>query len=103
MSSAGLSGFVSLRSVLRRALSRCFCWRACSFWRLLNVDRPLGILVPHLQMFGHINFMWKMELARNLTIGAREVGAHGRDSRRVHDRRRRPHQTAALGLWAVPS
>jgi hypothetical protein len=27
-------------------LSLCRCCRACSFWRLLNVDRPLGIMVP---------------------------------------------------------
>jgi hypothetical protein len=24
-------------------LSRCFCWRVCSFWRLVKVDLPRGI------------------------------------------------------------
>src|ERR1039458_6784894 len=24
----------------RSALSRCFCWRVCSFWRLVKLDRP---------------------------------------------------------------
>jgi hypothetical protein len=45
-SSLGLSVFACFRSFLRRALSLCRCCRACSFWRLLNVDRPLGIIVP---------------------------------------------------------
>ena len=34
------SGFSVLRSALRWALSRAFCWRACSFWRLFQVVRP---------------------------------------------------------------
>ncbi len=38
----------SLRWMRRSALSRCFCWRVCSFWRLVKLDRPRpGI--PNLQ------------------------------------------------------
>src|SRR5579872_915218 len=37
------SGLSCLRCTRRSALSRCFCCRVCSFWRLVKVDRPLGI------------------------------------------------------------
>src|SRR5438445_6469161 len=40
------SVFSCFRWFLRSALSRCFCCRACSFCRLVNVDRPLGIHNP---------------------------------------------------------
>src|SRR5580658_9832079 len=43
MSSTLPSGLSCLRCTRRSALSRCFCWRVCSFWRLVNVDRPRGI------------------------------------------------------------
>src|SRR5262249_3941907 len=41
------TGFSCLRWFLRSALSFCLCCRVCSFWRLVNVDRPLGIPIPH--------------------------------------------------------
>ena len=40
------TGFSCLRWFLRSALSLCLCCRVCSFWRFVNVDRPLGIHIP---------------------------------------------------------
>src|ERR1022692_4174203 len=44
------NGSSVLRWLRRSALSRCFCWRVCSFWRLVKLDRPRpGIPVSHCQ------------------------------------------------------
>src|SRR5579872_728036 len=40
------SGRSCLRRFLRSAFSRCFCMRACSFCRFVDVDLPLGIHNP---------------------------------------------------------
>jgi hypothetical protein len=38
--------FSCFRWFRRSALSLCLCCRVCSFWRFVNVDRPLGISIP---------------------------------------------------------
>jgi len=89
ISSTTTSGLSSLRWLLRSAFSRCFCCRACSFWRLLNVDRPRGIAIP-LDIFHSWQVGTQIRRYYNSTSVDRVVGARDRDNRRAL----RPHPGA---------
>src|SRR5579863_5169608 len=95
-----------LRWVRRSALSRCFCWRVCSFWRLVKLDRPLpGIPVSNRHFCGSVDLnqaalsnreflipprLDYTKLSVIATSGVRGAGERGPDNHRgcrLHRRR----------------
>jgi len=85
------AGFSCLRWFLRSALSLCLCCRVCSFWRFVNVDRPLGIRTPY-SLFvagGDVPQPHRAQCVQKTTSAVRAVAVDGRDSHLVHVRLRR--------------
>ena len=104
LESPGVPEGSSLRWMRRSALSRCFCWRVCSFWRLVKLDRPrpgipnlqssiLAIAAGALRFGQDISNSSRSPGWCTATSGVREAGARGPDSRRG---RRRPHRRSAV-------
>ena len=102
------TGFSCLRWFLRSALSLCLCCRACSFWRFVNVDRPLGIHIPRHILYSSptasCNLAGRIVFEKATSaVRAAAVDDHG--SHRARGRRR--HQNDGLHLvdartWVWP-
>ena len=79
----GSSCFLKLR---RSALSRCLCCRVCSFWRFVNVDRPLGICSPPHRFIHRSQGMVSLTRRAFPSKTASETDGDVRDSRHAHGR-----------------
>ena len=91
--------FSALRCWRRTALSRCFCWRANSFWRFWYVWFPIKVTVAHLGQ----PFDSRPGLGRGLSL---RIPSHGRarGARQIRARKfaKLTARGSAMRWWSIP-